>query len=100
MNFLNQVKEKINNKINPENIILVDNSHLHSKHKSFDINKFHIKIIIKSRRLKNMSKIMAHKEIFSILKDEMNNKIHALEIEIQQFLQKIGAQKIFKFSRF
>jgi len=26
---------------------------------------------------------MAHKEIFSILKDEMNNKIHALEIEIQ-----------------
>ena len=83
MNFLNQVKEKINNKINPENIILVDNSHLHNKHKSFDINKFHIKIIIKSRRLKNMSKIMAHKEIFSILKDEMNNKIHALEIEIQ-----------------
>jgi BolA protein len=83
MNFLDQVKEKINSKINPENIILVDNSHLHSKHKSFDINKFHIKIIIKSRRLKNMSKIMAHKEIFSILKDEMNNKIHALEIEIQ-----------------
>ena len=30
-----------------------------------------------------MSRIMAHKEIFSILKDEMNNKIHALEIEIQ-----------------
>jgi len=25
---------------------------------------------------------MAHKEIFSILKDEMSNKIHALEIEI------------------
>jgi len=83
MNFLDKVKEKISNKINPENIILVDNSHLHRKHKSFDINKFHIKIIIKSRRLKNMSKIMAHKEIFSILKDEMNTKIHALEIEIQ-----------------
>ena len=83
MNFLDKVKEKISNKINPENIILVDNSLLHKKHKSFDINKFHIKIIIKSRRLKSMSKIMAHKEIFSILKDEMNTKIHALEIEIQ-----------------
>ncbi len=83
MNFLDKVKEKISNKVNPENIILVDNSHLHSKHKSFDINKFHIKIIIKSKRLKSMSKIMAHKEIFSILKDEMNTKIHALEIEIQ-----------------
>ena len=83
MNFFDEVKEKVNNKINPENIILIDNSHLHSKHKSFDINRFHLKIIIKSKKLKSMSKIMAHKEIFSVLKDEMNNKIHALEIEIQ-----------------
>ena len=83
MNFFDKVKEKINKKINPENIILINNSHLHSKHKSFDVDKFHLKIIIKSKKLKNMNKIMAHKEIFSILKDEMNNKIHALEIEIQ-----------------
>ena len=83
MNFFDEVKEKVNNKINPENIILIDNSHLHTKHKSFDINKFHLKIIIKSKKLKSMSKIMAHKKIFSVLKDEMSNKIHALEIEIQ-----------------
>ena len=83
MNFLDKVKEKISNKVNPENIILVDNSHLHSKHKSFDINKFHLKIVIKSDKLKKMSKVNAHKEIYSILKDEMKDKIHALEIEIQ-----------------
>ena len=83
MNFFNEVKEKINKKINPENLILIDNSHLHSKHKSFDVNKFHLKIIIKSKKLKSMNKVMAHKEIFSILKQEMSNKIHALEIEIR-----------------
>ena len=83
MNFFEHIKKKINKKINPENIILIDNSSLHIKHKSFDSNKFHLKIIIKSEKLKSMSKITAHKEIFSILKDEMNNKIHALEIEIQ-----------------
>ncbi len=82
MNFFDKLKEKINKKINPENIMLIDNSHLHSKHKSFDSNKFHIKIIIKSQKLKKMDKILAHKEIYSILKDEMENKIHALEIEI------------------
>ena len=82
MNFFDQVKEKINKKINPENIILIDNSDLHKKHKSFDSNKFHIKLIIKSEKLKNMDKISAHKKIFSILKNEMNSKIHALEIEI------------------
>ena len=82
MNFFDKVKEKINRKINPESIILIDNSHLHAKHKSFDPNKFHLKIIIESKKLNSMSKIAAHREIFSILKDEMINKIHALEIEI------------------
>jgi len=56
---------------------------LHTKHKSFDSNKFHLKLIIKSEKLKNMEKIDAHKTIFSILNDEMKNKIHALEIEIK-----------------
>ncbi len=80
--FFNQIKEKINNKIKAEDIILIDNSIFHSKHKSFDSKKFHLKIIIKSKELKKMNKISAHREIFSILKDEMSDKIHALEIEI------------------
>ena len=82
MNFFDEIKEKINKKINPENIILIDNSSLHTKHKSFDPKKFHLKMIIKSKKLKGINKIEAHKKIFSILKDEMKNKIHALEIEI------------------
>ena len=77
-----EIKKKIIKEINPENIRLIDNSHLHKKHKSFDLNKFHFKIIIESKQLKEMSKIEAHKKIFSILKDEMKDKIHALEIEI------------------
>ena len=83
MNFFDQVKEKIIKKINPEDIILIDNTNLHIKHKSFEVDKFHLKLIIKSKKLKKMDKIMAHKEIFSVLRDEMKNKIHALEIEIK-----------------
>ena len=40
MDFLDKVKEKISKKINPENIILIDNSTMHTKHKSFNSNKF------------------------------------------------------------
>ena len=82
ISFFDKIREKINKKINPENLALIDNSNLHIKHKFYDSDKFHLKIIIKSKKLKNMNKIAAHKEIFSILKDEMKNKIHALEIEI------------------
>ena len=52
MDYLDEIKERINKKINPENIILIDNSSLHTKHKSFDPNKLHLKIIIKSEKLK------------------------------------------------
>ena len=81
--FLEKVKAKINNKLSPEQILLIDNSYLHTKHKSFDSNKFHLKLIIKSEKLKKMEKIDAHKVIFSILSDEMKDMIHALEIEIK-----------------
>ena len=83
MIIYDEIKEKIRQKINPENIILIDNSHFHTKHKSFDPNKLHLKIIIESEKLKKMNKIDAHKEIFTILKKEMKNRIHALEIEIK-----------------
>ena len=81
--FLQKVKEKINKRLNPEGIEIIDNSSLHRTHKSFDAKKFHLKLLIKSKELKNLKKIEAHKIIFSILKDEMSDKIHALEIEIK-----------------
>ena len=82
-NFLDKIKEKINIKLNPEKILLVDNSDLHKKHKLFDSSKFNLKLIIESKKLKNMNKIEAHKIIFYILEEEMKSKIHALEIHIK-----------------
>ena len=81
--FLDKVKAKIKEKLNPEYITIIDKSSLHKKHKSYSSNKFHLKIIIKSDKLKKMEKIEAHKIIFTLLKNEIENKIHALEIEIK-----------------
>ena len=82
MTFLEVLKQKIIEEINPEKISIVDNSDLHKTHKSFDSQKYHLKIFIKSKKLNKMNKIDAHKIIFSILKEEMKKNIHALEIEI------------------
>ena len=80
--FLEKIKIKIKNKINSEEIFIIDKSHLHTKHKSFDPKKYHLKLVIKSEQLKKMKKIDAHKKIFSILSEDMDQSIHALEIEI------------------
>ena len=83
MIIYDEIKKKIKKEIDAEKIILIDNSIFHRKHKSFDEDKLHLKIIIESKKLKIMNKIAAHKKIFSILKNEMKNKIHALEIAIK-----------------
>ena len=81
--LLEEIEVKLNKEFNPKKLILVDNSHLHTKHKSFNPNKIHLKIIIESDELKKTGKLEAHKAIFNLLKDEMKEKIHALEIEIK-----------------
>ena len=81
--FLEEVKTKIKDKLNPEELSLIDNSILHTKHKSFDPKKFHLKLIIKSEKLKKMNKIESHRAIFSTLDEDMKSRIHALEITIE-----------------
>ena len=81
--FLEKIKKKINERLNPEDVLIIDKSNLHTQHKSFVSNKFYLELIIKSEKLKNMQKIDAHKVIFSVLREELKNKIHALEIKIK-----------------
>ena len=63
-----------------EHVELDDKSFLHKGHKNNNPNKFHIKLKIKSRTLKNMSRIDSNKIIFKLLDKEMKNYIHSLQI--------------------
>ena len=74
------VKKKIlDNKI-IENVELEDKSFLHKNHKNNNPNKFHIKLKIKSKTLKNMNRIDSNKFIFRLLDKEIKSHIHSLQI--------------------
>ena len=77
------VEEKIKKDIPDSNIEIIDNTHLHKHHKSFNKSKTHLKIIIQSDILKNLNRIESHKKIIAILRDEIQTKIHSLEIKIK-----------------
>ena len=74
------VKKKIldNNLI--EDVELEDKSFLHKNHKNNNPDKFHIKLKIKSEKLKNMNRVESNKIIFKILDNEMKHHIHSLQI--------------------
>ena len=82
-NFLSSVENKIKKNIRVESIVIIDNSSQHKKHKSFDAEKHHLKLEIESIYLKSLDKLKAHRQIMSVLSDESNEKIHALEIKIK-----------------
>ena len=63
-----------------ESVEIEDKSFLHKNHKNNNPNKFHIKLKIKSEKLKNISRIESSKLIFRLLNKEMKNYIHSLQI--------------------
>jgi len=81
--FLNFVKEKIKKNIKVESILIIDNSNLHKKHKSFDADRHHLRLEIESVYLKSLDKIKAQREVMNVLSEELKKKIHALEIKIK-----------------
>ena len=83
-NFFEDIISKLKKEIEIEQIEIVDNSHKHVKHKSFTPDKFHLHLKIKSLYLNSLSRVTAQKEVMKVLKDELSNRIHALEISIEQ----------------
>ena len=76
------VKKKIDQKIVCENIKVEDKTFLHKNHKSQEKNKFHLKLIIKSKQLNTENKINSTKKIYKILDDELSKYIHSIQILI------------------
>ena len=83
-NYFNEIKAKINSKIELENIEIIDNTHKHKGHKFYSPNKFHLHLKIKSLYLNSLSRVSAQKIIMKILSDDLKTKIHALEISIEK----------------
>ena len=83
-NYFEEICTKLNDEIEIEHIDIVDNSHKHRGHKSFSPEKFHLHLKIKSLYLNSISRVNAQKMIMKVLKDDLNKKIHALEISIEK----------------
>tara|TARA_B100001029_G_C14684446_1_gene246400 strand:- start:116 stop:376 length:261 start_codon:yes stop_codon:yes gene_type:complete len=79
-NLINNIKTKLLENPFIEKVIIEDKTYLHVKHLSHDKNKFHLKLTISSKELKKVSKLDATKKINNILKDEIKNYIHSIQI--------------------
>ena len=76
------IKKKLTNEIVIEKIEVEDKSFLHKNHSGYQKGKFHLKLIIGSNELKNLTRIESNKKIYKVLDEEMKKYIHSLQILI------------------
>ncbi len=81
--YFEQIEKKIKDNISLEKLEIFDNSYKHKGHKFFSKEKFHLSLKIQSKYLNSMTRLNAQKIIMKILKEDLKNKIHALEISIE-----------------
>ena len=76
------VKKKLESHIVIESINIEDKSFLHKNHSGNQPGKFHLKVTIKSKELRKMTKINSNKKIYSLLDKELKEFIHSIQILI------------------
>ena len=83
-NYFDEIKLKLKKQVEIEELVIIDNSHKHKGHKFFSPEKFHLHLKVKSLYLNSISRVNAQKIIMKTLEEDLKNKIHALEISIEQ----------------
>mgnify|MGYP001172076400 CR=1 FL=1 len=87
MNAETLIKKKLTKNLGLKNLDVINNSHLHQNHiSSPKSGNSHFKIIIYDKDFYKLSRVQSHQKIYNCLAEEMNNFIHALEIEITESL--------------
>ena len=80
--LLEIVKKKITSSVNIESIVVEDKTFLHKNHIGHQLDKFHIKITIKSKDLEKNSKIENYKILHKVLEDQIKKYIHSIQLKI------------------
>ena len=76
------VKKKLENKINIESINIEDKTFLHKNHPGNEKGKYHLKLTIISKQLKNMNKLECNRKIHKVIENELKDYIHSIQILI------------------
>ncbi len=81
--LINNIHINILTKIDSQaDIKIIDETHKHKKHKGYIEGKYHFLVEITSSKLRSISKISAHKNIYKAV-DELMPFIHAFSIKIK-----------------
>ena len=78
---IEQMTELLNSSLNPTEISITDESHLHAGHAGAKSGKGHFNLVIKSEEFAGLLPLKRHRLVYEALGDMMKTDIHALKIK-------------------
>lgn len=84
MDRIHLIKEQLTHSFSPTQLEVLDDSDQHKGHVGSQGGAGHYTVIIAAEYLNNLSRVEAHRKIYSVLQDLIPNQIHALKIKILQ----------------
>ncbi len=75
------IREKLESAFTPDQLDIIDESHLHAGHAGAKDGKGHFNVLIVSDQFSGQSLIKRHKMIYEAVTDLMQTDIHALSIK-------------------
>ena len=85
MKYHARIEQKLIKHFKPTKLKIIDESKLHSNHAGFRPGgETHFKIKMTSNMFKGKTKIDQQREVYSVLKDEIKERIHALSLELRE----------------
>jgi BolA protein len=78
-----RIKKELTNQLAPEFLEVKNNSSQHFGHLGDDgSGETHFAVVIKATSLNGLTRVVAHRKIKELLKDEFARGLHALEIRV------------------
>ncbi len=83
MSLQTQIEEKILAELAPEHLEVINESHLHAGHQpGFDgTGESHMRVRIVASAFEGVNRVMRHRKINELLKEEIDRGLHALAID-------------------
>lgn len=81
MKLENQIRQKLEESLEPSYLDIVNESYRHKGHSGY-AEESHFHLVIASAQFEDLSTLASHRLIYEILKEELNDKVHALSIDI------------------
>ena len=76
-----RIEDLLRSGLEPDDILVKDQSHLHAGHAGAQEGKGHFEVIVVSKRFEGLGRIARHRLIYEALGDFMHSDIHALSIQ-------------------